>query len=65
MAVEALVGLFADWRRRVRLPGLAAYGLTRTQIPAVVAASRGGSMRTNPIELTDEELTSILEDVLE
>jgi alcohol dehydrogenase class IV len=65
MAVEALVGLFADWRRRFRLPGLAAYGLTRAQIPAVVAASRGGSMRTNPIELTDEELTSILEDVLE
>jgi hypothetical protein len=30
-------------------------------IPAIVADSPGSSMRTNPVALTDAELTSILQ----
>jgi alcohol dehydrogenase len=34
------------------------------QIPAIVADSPGSSMRTNPVALTDGELTAILEAAL-
>jgi len=40
--------------------GLSAYGITAADIPAVVADSRGSSMKTNPIVLTDDEIAAIL-----
>lgn len=36
------------------------FGVDEGAIGAVVAGSRGGSMRANPIELTDDELAGIL-----
>ncbi len=39
-------------------------GVTREQIPAIVKDSRGSSMSGNPRELSDEELTRILEELL-
>ena len=56
----ALVELLAGWTERLRLPGLADYGVADSDIAHVVASSRGGSMKTNPIVLTDDELTKIL-----
>jgi alcohol dehydrogenase class IV len=57
-------GTLADtleaWARRLGLPGLAAHGLAEEAVGDVVAGSRGGSMRTNPVELTDEELDEVL-----
>ena len=35
--------------------------MTAEHIPVIVADSPGSSMRTNPIALTDDELTAILE----
>jgi alcohol dehydrogenase class IV len=39
-------------------------GVQREQIPAIVTSSRGNSMSGNPRELTDDELTDILEAML-
>lgn len=44
----------------LRIPGLAAYGVTVDAFPALVAESRGSSMRTNPVVLTDDEIGAIL-----
>jgi alcohol dehydrogenase class IV len=43
------------------IPGLASYRLSEDEIPAVVtAAQKASSMRGNPIELTDAEVTEIV-----
>jgi alcohol dehydrogenase class IV len=47
-------------RRDLGVPSLAAFGLSRDQIPAVIAGSRAGSMNYNPITLTDSELEQVL-----
>ena len=39
-------------------------GVERTQIAQLVASSRGNSMNGNPRQLSDEELTQILEELL-
>jgi alcohol dehydrogenase class IV len=50
---------------RVGVPRrLGQIGVTRGQIPAIVAGSRGSSMSGNPRELSDDELTAILEGLL-
>ena len=43
---------------------LRALGVRAEQIPAIVRDSRGSSMSGNPKELSDAELTRILEDTL-
>lgn len=59
-ARPALVRLLEDWRARLAVPRLSVYGIAAADIPAVVADSRGSSMKTNPIVLTDDEIASIL-----
>jgi alcohol dehydrogenase class IV len=59
-ARRALVETLEAWRRSLRVPGLEAFGLAHADIPVVVADSRGSSMRTNPIVLTDDEIAGIL-----
>jgi alcohol dehydrogenase class IV len=54
-----------DWLRalvdRLSLRGLASYGLTEDLIPRVAASARtSSSMRSNPVELTEEELAGVL-----
>jgi alcohol dehydrogenase class IV len=60
-ARSALIAILTDWTARLRIPRLRTFGLTEPGIPAIVADARGSSMRTNPIVLTDAELTSILD----
>ncbi len=48
------------WTERLRLPRLGSYGMQADDIARTVAGSRGGSMKTNPIVLTVDELSSIL-----
>jgi alcohol dehydrogenase len=60
---EARVSLVATlrlWTVTLGIAGLADYGVTEGGIRTLVAESRAGSMKTNPIELTDDELTGIL-----
>ena len=59
-ACMALVNALNDWTLQLKLPRLSAYGMTKTDIPLVVANCRGSSMKTTPVVLTDEELTLLL-----
>jgi alcohol dehydrogenase len=56
----ALVRVLRETVAAVGAPGLGAFGLDADGIPAVVAGSRGSSMRTHPLPLTDAELSGIL-----
>lgn len=59
-ALKCLVDILYDWTEQMRLPKLAALGVTAADIPRIVADSRGSSMKTNPVTLTDEEIGEIL-----
>jgi alcohol dehydrogenase len=63
-ARASLVRLLDDWRARLAVPRLSAYGIAVSDIPAIVADSRGSSMKTNPIVLTDAEIAAILQESL-
>ena len=56
----ALVVTLTEWTAALRLPRLRAFGIRESDIPAIVADARGSSMRTNPVVLTDEEISGIL-----
>jgi alcohol dehydrogenase class IV len=57
---DRLVETLRNWTKRLALPKLSAYGMQPTDIDQVVAHCRGGSMKTNPIVLTDAELSELL-----
>ena len=47
-------------RRRLGAKALDAFGARPADVSAIVAGARGGSMKNNPIVLTDGELEAIL-----
>jgi len=55
-----LLATLANWQEALALPRLGTYGVTEQNIARIVAGSRGSSMKTNPIVLSDEELAAIL-----
>ncbi|WP_300455444.1 iron-containing alcohol dehydrogenase [Accumulibacter sp.] len=55
-----LVASLRRWEVELELPRLGAYGIQAGDLARVVSGSRGGSMKTNPIVLSDQELTQIL-----
>lgn len=59
-ALNSLLEILEDWTRRLDLPRLGVYGITPTDVPRIVANSRGSSMKTNPIPLEDEEIAAIV-----
>ena len=59
-ALSYLIEILGKWTNEMQLPLLSNYGVARVDIPRIVANSRGSSMKTNPIELTDEEIEKIL-----
>lgn len=59
-ARAALVPALEQLTARLGVPRLSAFGLTESSIPALVADSRGSSMKTNPVLLSDDEIASIL-----
>ena len=56
----ALVDTLRDMVEALGVPSLSAFEMTEEDIPLIVADSPGSSMRTNPVALSDEELTAIL-----
>ncbi len=48
-------------RSSLGVPSLAEQGVGTQHLPAIIAQSRGGSMRYNPVELSDAELERILQ----
>ena len=59
-ARSALVSALESLTARLCIPRLSAFGITESRIRALVADSRGSSMKTNPIVLTDDEIGAIL-----
>ncbi|MBF0093343.1 MAG: iron-containing alcohol dehydrogenase [Alphaproteobacteria bacterium] len=59
-ALFTLVEVLRRWVRDLGLPRLGAYGLGTGDVARVVAHSRGSSMKTNPIVLTDAEITELV-----
>ena len=59
-ARTALLATLDGLTAALRIPGLSASGVTADAFPALVAESRGSSMRTNPVVLSDEEIGAIL-----
>lgn len=59
-SVDELVETLWKWRDNSKMVGLTELGLTEELIPSIIANSRGNSMKTNPIELTDGEIEQIL-----
>lgn len=60
-AHTALVDALGAWTHTMKLPMLSAYGVTVQDFPRIVAQSRGSSMKTNPVVLSDEEVARILQ----
>jgi alcohol dehydrogenase len=59
-ACHALVSQLEMWTERMAIPRLGEFGITETDIPTIVANSRGNSMKTNPVLLSDEEIAGIV-----
>lgn len=55
-----LVDMLAGWIDRLALPRLSHWGVSAADLPRLVADSRGSSMKTNPVVLTDDEIATIL-----
>ncbi len=59
-----LVATLRQWERQLDLPRLSACRIARSDFARIVVDSRGSSMKTNPVVLTDAEITRILEERL-
>lgn len=59
-AADRLVDLLGNWTERLALPRLSAYGMGEGDLALVIADSRGSSMKTNPLVLTDVEIEELL-----
>lgn len=59
-ALAKLPAILSEWTRELELPRLGEYGVKEEDIPRIVAASRGSSMKTNPVVLTDGEIASLV-----
>ena len=59
-ARAALVIALETLTLRLGVSRLSTFGITEASIPAIVADSRGSSMKTNPIVLTDDEIGAVL-----
>lgn len=58
--LRALIDTLQAWTARLALPRLTAFGVAPADIERVIAGSRGSSMRTNPVVLTDQEIGAII-----
>ena len=60
-AHQALIATLNHWTKTFNIPSMSALGIKPEHYAKIVANSRGNSMKTNPIVLTDQEVQSILE----
>jgi len=59
-ACDRLVAMLEEWSTEMTLPRLGSYGITEETIPAIVAASRNNSMKSNPVLLLDDEIADMV-----
>ncbi len=63
-ARQSFLRLLKTWSAQLNMPKLSNYGVKTGDIPKLIAHISGGSMATNPIVLTDVELTQLIQAVL-
>ena len=59
-ARDELVRILYEWTARLKIPTLGTYSVKESHVAKIVAGSRGSSMKTNPIVLTDGEIADIV-----
>ncbi len=60
-AHQALLALLKQWSEKLNMPKLSNYGVVTEDIANIIANISGGSMATNPIELTKAELEALIQ----
>jgi alcohol dehydrogenase class IV len=60
-AHDALINLLGDWVGQLDIPRLGRFGVQANDFSRIVANSRGSSMKTNPVVLTNSEVATILQ----
>jgi alcohol dehydrogenase len=60
-ARKALVELLNEWTEAMRLPRLSQYDVSEEHLDKIVLHSRGSSMKTNPLVLSDDEIKQVLQ----
>ncbi|OIO68246.1 MAG: alcohol dehydrogenase [Zetaproteobacteria bacterium CG12_big_fil_rev_8_21_14_0_65_55_1124] len=60
VALDALLAVLEGWCEGLKMKRLGEYGVAQDDIPRIVANSRGNSMQTNPIVLSDEEIAGLI-----
>jgi len=59
-ALLALEDVLHGWCERLKMPRLGEYGIGEADVARIVAGSRGNSMQTNPIVLSDDEIAGLI-----
>ena len=59
-ACDELISCLFELTEKMQLPYLKEYGIRIEHLEHIVANSRGSSMQTNPVELTDDEIRNIV-----
>ncbi len=59
-ALNSLLKTLRDWDNKYDMPSLDRFGVTENDLEHLVRGSRGSSMKTNPVILSDAELHQIL-----
>lgn len=59
-AYDVLVEVLHAWTARLNIPNLGRYAVSDFHVDKIVAGSRGSSMKTNPIVLTDGEIAEVV-----
>jgi alcohol dehydrogenase len=60
-ARQHLLSRLGAWTEQLAIPRLGHYGVSQADLPRLVAHCRGSSMKTNPIELSDSEISQLLQ----
>jgi len=60
----ALLNLLDDWSKCLAMPKLSSYGVKEDDISRLIEHISGGSMSGNPIVLTEDELSQLIQAVL-
>ena len=63
-SLDSLVDLLHSWTENMQIPKLSVFGVEASGIDHVVKNSRGSSMKTNPVLLSDEEIATIVQERL-
>ncbi|MDQ6999591.1 MAG: iron-containing alcohol dehydrogenase [Mariprofundus sp.] len=60
-ARQQLLTLLEQWTTEFHMPLLSDYGITEDDIPVLIAHASSGSMKTNPVTLTDAETGELIQ----